>query len=1022
MMLTNKAWLRFSTALAVTGVLGAQLLPPPAFAQPAPPVLVPDAGAPVQTADPPARAGRLARIFGTVSFHPEGADRWDRAVLNYPVTNGYAFWTEPNAQADIEVAASRIVLDSLTQMDINIIDEQTVAATVAQGQIYLRLRGLLPGETYTVRTPRGTVAMRENGRYEIASGDTASPTRVTVLEGAAQVTGPNVALNIGPNQTGLIEGTDAVTTRVVGAQIDRFLQAQIDRERPPPRQAVGPPPQVQAMPGGEELASYGTWERRQEYGQVWYPRVAANWAPYRDGHWAWVAPWGWTWVDDQPWGFAPSHYGRWVEIDSRWAWSPGNYGSGVVYAPPVYAPAMVSFFDVGAAAVVGGGIGLAIGAFASGGIGWIPLGWQEPYRPWYNVTNNYYRNVNISNVTNVNVTNITNTTNNITINNFANRHAMTAVPTAAMATSANISRVAQRVDPAQFGNAQALVGRQPLQPTTNTLGVSTGMARRMNLQGEPGGAGVSTATNRPPAPGPTLSPASNQSSAQGPTGRGGPAPPFNGGGDNSNPSRLGGGQEGPSQGQSGPSGGSFGPLGSTRRPGLPGASGSQGPGGQSLPGPASGGQGPGGPAPADLGQRGLGQGSASQGPQHQGRFGQDGGGQGGLSGLARPGGRGQMSGVGGGAPGPAITPRSDLGQGLGGPSSDGQKPGGPAPADLGQRGLGQGSTSQGPQHQGRFGQDGGSQGGLPPLERPGGRARMGGAGGGAPSSAITPHSGLGQGIGTGTESPSGPHLGPQGSGARGFSSQGQGSANPGYQRLTPQGSGPNQRYVPQGGGGSHPQGAGGSPAQSYTPQAGGLSQRNVPQGSGSPAQAYSPQGGDPSQRYAPQGGGSPAQAYTPQGGRPSQRYAPQGGGESPAQAYTPQGGGLSQRYAPHGGGGSPAQAYTPQGGGPSQRYAPQGGGGSPAQAYTPQGGGPSQRYAPQGGGESPAQAYAPQRGGPSQRSAPQGSGGPPSQPHSRQDGGSSMPNVQVSPSSGQHTAPRSETPNNRSRDPRLTSP
>jgi len=54
------------------------------------------------------------------------------------------------------------------------------------------------------------------------------------------------------------------------------------------------------------------------YGSVWYPNVPPGWAPYREGHWAWVEPWGWTWVDDAPWGFAPFHYGRWVNAGGRW--------------------------------------------------------------------------------------------------------------------------------------------------------------------------------------------------------------------------------------------------------------------------------------------------------------------------------------------------------------------------------------------------------------------------------------------------------------------------------------------------------------------------------------------------------------------------------------------------------------------------------------------------------------------------------------------------------------------------------
>jgi hypothetical protein len=57
-------------------------------------------------------------------------------------------------------------------------------------------------------------------------------------------------------------------------------------------------------------------------------------------------------IDDQPWGFAPSHYGRWALIDEHWAW---------VLAPrraPLYVPAVVAFIGtpgVGLSSRRGGG-------------------------------------------------------------------------------------------------------------------------------------------------------------------------------------------------------------------------------------------------------------------------------------------------------------------------------------------------------------------------------------------------------------------------------------------------------------------------------------------------------------------------------------------------------------------------------------------------------------------------------------------------------------------------------------------
>ena len=145
--------------------------------------------------------------------------------------------------------------------------------------------------------------------------------------------------------------------------------------------------------GSEDLDEYGTWREEAPYGEVWVPSgVAAGWAPYTYGHWVWISPWGWTWVDDEPWGFAPFHYGRWVYDDGFWGWAPGPY-----YARPFYAPALVAWFG-------GPRFGVGFGFGFGGGIGWCPLGWGEPFFPWYRGSWGYFSRVNIYNtrITNIN--------------------------------------------------------------------------------------------------------------------------------------------------------------------------------------------------------------------------------------------------------------------------------------------------------------------------------------------------------------------------------------------------------------------------------------------------------------------------------------------------------------------------------------------------------------------------------------------------------------------------------------------
>ena len=490
-MRTQNRLFRLTATAAVAGLLLAQVLPQPALAQTPPP---PQAGAPdQQSADPPTRVGRLALVSGTVSFHTQDEAQWNPASPNYPIVEGNAFWTQPNAQASIQVSASTIAMAQETELDVTTLNDTAFQGTLPQGEVYAHVQAASPNETYAVQTPRGLVTLSSPGRYSVAAGDTQTPTLVTVVEGSARITGPGVELDVGANQTATITGTDTFQAQVGPAQRDPFLTAMLAREQPrPPRpQSVAPPPTVAAMPGGDQLAEYGTWSDNSQYGQVWYPQVQSGWVPYRDGRWAYVAPWGWTWVDSAPWGFAPFHYGRWSEIGGRWGWVPGAAVAGYA-GPPVYAPALVTFIGFGAGVAVGAGIGASL---ARGNVGWFPLGPREAYRPWYRASPTYMRDVNITHVTNV--TNITTVNRNVTINNFANRSAATVVPASAMTSSRPVSGFAQRVTPAQLAQARPVFDAQPVRPAATTVGVTPAVARQFNFQAPAPGA-------RPVAPGPVI--------------------------------------------------------------------------------------------------------------------------------------------------------------------------------------------------------------------------------------------------------------------------------------------------------------------------------------------------------------------------------------------------------------------------------------------------------------------------------------------------------------------------------------
>ncbi len=422
----------------------------------------PSAAPAASTAPPPDRVGRVAAVTGAVSFHLAGATEWQVARSNLPVTTGTALWVAAGGEAGLGVADNRAVLAGLTELDVDLLDDQSLAATQAQGESCWLLHTVRPGETYTVRTPRGIVTIATAGRYGIVSGDVEHPTVITVLDGAATLTGLPSSHEVGAGQSLTVTGDGNATPFAAApgpAAPDAFLQrcgaGAPSRPRPPLAPAV-----LASMTGAEPLYEVGEWTDNAEYGPVWYPPVA-TYVPYRQGRWAYVAPWGWTWVDDAPWGFAPSHYGRWAQFGERWGWVPGrDWQAGRV---PAYAPALVGFLG-----------GAALGSARAPLVGWAPLGPRETYRPSYPVDE---RRLAILNGP---------TGAPLVFNNAPvtfNRAAVTVVPRQVLTGSAPVGP-AWRANalPATFRSAP--VQFQPgAAPTRSTIGATNALLRQVNPAG-----------------------------------------------------------------------------------------------------------------------------------------------------------------------------------------------------------------------------------------------------------------------------------------------------------------------------------------------------------------------------------------------------------------------------------------------------------------------------------------------------------------------------------------------------------
>jgi hypothetical protein len=330
--------------------------------------------------DPPSRIGRVNWTEGDVVLRqapdPERDAESVEAPRNWPVTSGDSLVTGENARAEVSIGSTLVRLGEDTRLEVARLDDESMLLRLVQGSLALRIRSDEQAGGVNIQAgaaslvPQGAGLFRVDAREGVISA--------TAWRSDLRVDGPGVDLAVSSGQRADL-GPDGGWHRMGAPEIDRFASwAMNQNERYGEVAEVSP-----EMTGADDLNEYGDWSSHPEYGRVWAPRaVEVGWVPYRHGRWAWVRPWGWTWIDAAPWGFAPFHYGRWVQWGPRWVWAPGTW-----VARPVYAPALVGWV---------GSPGVSVSVSFGPSVGWFPLAPHEIYSPYYHCTPRYVRHVNYS--------------------------------------------------------------------------------------------------------------------------------------------------------------------------------------------------------------------------------------------------------------------------------------------------------------------------------------------------------------------------------------------------------------------------------------------------------------------------------------------------------------------------------------------------------------------------------------------------------------------------------------------------
>ena len=344
--------------------------------------------------DVTARTARISFLSGGVRIKRADQTNWERATNNLPVVEGDEMAIDKNARLEIQFdSASYLRLSENARLKVTTLRDEGIALSLPNGTASLRVLSFDKDRSYfEIDAPGTTISVERAGMYRVDAGNqNDSPVRVAATDsGQARVYSENsgFTLKSGRSATVQLTGNYAGEWETADASryADDFDRWTLDRDAVIAkrlRDAGYDKYYDREMYGAEDLSEYGEWIYTKRYGYVWKPyrnstASYAEWSPYRYGQWRWVPPYGWTWVNDEPWGYATYHHGRWVYDDDNWYWSPYPQNRG---RRSWWRPALV------------------VVSYIADNICWYPLPYGDGY---YNYNSYYYNNRRRYNTTIIN--------------------------------------------------------------------------------------------------------------------------------------------------------------------------------------------------------------------------------------------------------------------------------------------------------------------------------------------------------------------------------------------------------------------------------------------------------------------------------------------------------------------------------------------------------------------------------------------------------------------------------------------
>jgi hypothetical protein len=288
-----------------------------------------------------ARVARISFLKGDAQIRRADGGDWERVTLNLPVVEGDEITTDSNARLEVQFDNNQHVrLAENAYLKIVTLKDQGIALSLSLGTMIARItRFDKDASFFEVDAPKTTVAVQKAGVYRIDAGQqNDNEIRVAVTEnGEARVYSNDAGFTLKNNRSArvFVDGPNAGEWEggESARYSDEFDTWSLDRDATIAQRlkdAFYDKYYDNDIYGADDLNGYGEWVHTAAYGYVWRPyrnatSYYADWSPYRYGHWRWIPPYGWTWINDEPWGWATYHHGRWFYDDGYWNWSPYGY-------------------------------------------------------------------------------------------------------------------------------------------------------------------------------------------------------------------------------------------------------------------------------------------------------------------------------------------------------------------------------------------------------------------------------------------------------------------------------------------------------------------------------------------------------------------------------------------------------------------------------------------------------------------------------------------------------------------------